>query len=140
MKKNTSLIKGVSQVVEGLKVEKWLRGAVMKSMFSMKYLPNTVGDISDAATTLTDEDKNRFILLMINAHERVCAQSDFMGVVGIPLAVGFLTVISAFDVSAQLLAFFFLIAIAYLCVYFYYRLMKAATSSILKTLRIAKEY
>lgn len=140
MKENNSHVKKIPDVIDGLKVEAWLRGAVMLSILSTRFLPNSNGEIATAADALEEKDRHRFLVRMTIAHSRVSAQADFMGVIGIPLAIGVITIVTAFDISVTSILFFFLILLGYLFIYFYYRLMKAAVESILDTLKIASEY
>lgn len=140
MKTRKTLATTVPEVAEGLKVEKWLRPTILRSMASMRYLPNAKGEISDAANALKSEDRYRFLVSVTHANERVSAQTDFIGVIGMPLALGILTIVAAFDVSEAAIGFFYAIIVAYLFIYFYYRLMKATTTSILEVLKIEKGY
>ena len=125
------LIVKIPEVLVGLRVEAWLRAAILKSLFSPRFLPNARGNISRAINTLEDDDRQQCLVILTNAHERASAQVDFMGVIGVPIAIGLITVVAAFDVPVEAIGLFFLILLVYLLIYFHYRLMKALLTSIL---------
>ena len=125
------LIDKIPDVLAGLRVEAWLRIAILKSLSSPRFLPNARGDISVALNALKGDDRRQFIVILTNAHERASAQTDFMGIIGIPIAIALITVVSAFDIPLEAIGIFFLILLGYLLIYYYYRLMKALLTSIL---------
>lgn len=140
MSKTINLAEGIPQVIRGTKVEKWLRPSILKSIVSMRFMPNKDRSLTTAIRGLNNKDRRAIIELLISAQSRSSAQSDFMGVVGIPVFLGIFAFFSLLELPLEMLVFYALAIFFYLFAYFYYRLMYASLESILGALRIDTEY
>lgn len=93
------------QVVRGKKVESWLRGYVIKSMFGTRFWPAIDSRYIPAAQALNMQDQKAYLTSLTVARARASSQSDFMGVVSIPLFIGLLSIYVMLDLSRELIVF-----------------------------------
>ena len=140
MNNENKLSPSVLDILQGRKVEAWLRTHILRSLLALRFMPNKDGEITRAVRNLDAEQQKQFVFQMINARSRCSAQKDFFGTIGIPIFIGFISVMMLFDVSVLAITLYFSIIIVYMIIYFYYRLMFGAIDSILESLRIEKDY
>lgn len=137
-KKSDSYIDQIPAVVNGLKVEKWLRRYTITSLSSMRFMPQANKRYRDAIRELSEDDWECYFASLSTAHARSKAQSDFMGVIAIPLVLAFVSFYMAAELEVVALFLIFAFMLVYFISYFYYRILAACIEALLDTARLIR--
>lgn len=109
-----------------------VEGYVIKSMFGTRFWPAIDSRYISAAQALSMQDQKAYLTSLTVARARASSQSDFMGVVSIPLFIGLLSIYVMLDLSRELIVFYFGILIVFMFSYYYYRIQKALIAALLE--------
>ena len=139
MKKTTdSYIDQIPDVINGLKAEKWLRGHAITSQISMRFMPQANKRYRDTIRELSEDEWECYFASLSSAYARSKAQSDFMGVIAIPLVLGLVTSYVTLDVEATIALLFIAFIVVYFFVYFHYRTLVACLEPLLATAKLVR--
>lgn len=129
---STKLWTQIPDVAQGLSVRKWLRQACLKALSSVRFFPLADKEYVCEVEKLSPQERSQFFTALINTRNYYKANTDFYGIVGIPMFLGIFAFINIIDAGFALFIVYLALILFYAFLYFYSRMLQTVCDSCLE--------